>query len=124
MQKRGTPVVVSAGSDSGSWWIGRIQKIRRSYGTKWGSSRNPIDLMNRSTATGKKVTGSPIVQVMFNWFSKGAGRNKFRYDVTDTQWIDVDCIISSVALTFHSRQNVYCLSDSDRQVLDDFVTKQ
>ena len=124
MQRRGSLVPLSTGSDTGSWWIGRVQKIRRSFGTKWGSSQNPIDLMNRSTATCKKVSTSPTVQVMFNWFSKGPGRNKFKYDVTDTQWIDVDCIISSVALTFNSRQNLYCLADSDRQTLDDFVSKQ
>lgn len=124
MQKRGSPVAVTTGADKGSWWIGRVQKIRRSYGTKWGPSRNPIDLLNRATTTGKKVSGSPTVQVMFNWFSKGTGRNKYKYDVTDTQWIDVDCIISSIALTFDSRHNVYCLANEDKQVLDDFVSKQ
>lgn len=124
MQKKGQPMAVSTGAESGSWWIGRVQKIRRSYGTKWGPSRNPIDLLNRATPTGKKVSGSTIVQVMFNWFSKGPGRNKYIYNVTDIQWIDVECIISSVALTFVNRQNVYCIADKDKQVLDNLVSKQ
>jgi hypothetical protein len=34
MERKRQPVVVSAAADSGSWWIGRVQKIRRSYGTK------------------------------------------------------------------------------------------
>ena len=123
-QRTRVPIVVSSGAKSVSSWIGRVQKIRRSYGTKWGISRNPIDLLNRATTTRKKVSGSPIVQVMFNWFSKGPGHNKYNYDVTGTQWIDVDCIISSVALTFDSRHNVYCLADQDKQVLDDFISKQ
>ena len=117
-------MAVTTGADKGSWWIGRVQKIRRSYGTKWCPSCNPIDLFNRATTTGKKVSGAPTTQVMFNWFSKGMGRNKYKYDVTDTQWIDVDCIISSIALTFDSRHNLYCLAEEDKQVLDDFVSKQ
>jgi hypothetical protein len=70
------------------------------------------------------MCGTQSIQVMFNWFSKGPGRNKFKYDVTDTQWINVECIIASVALTFNNRQNVYCLADKDKKVRDDFVSKQ
>ena len=72
---------------------------------------------------GKKVSSQPIIQVMLNWFKSTPGRNKFKYEVTDTQWIDIDSIICIVALSFNSTSNVYTLDENDRDVLDEFVSK-
>lgn len=72
---------------------------------------------------GKKVSSKPEYQVMLNWFKSAPGRNKFKYEVTDTQWIDVDSIICIVALSFNSTSNVYTLDENDRNVLDEFVSK-
>ena len=36
--RKGSPTNISSSCDSGSWWIGRVQKIRRKAGTKWGIS--------------------------------------------------------------------------------------
>ena len=70
--------------------------MKRRLGTKWGVSRNPIDLMNRSTY--KKGGSVPSMQVMLNWFSKGQRQNKFKYNAIDTQWIAVNSIISTATL--------------------------
>lgn len=116
----GTPCNVSGGADVGSWWLGRVQKIRRKVGTKWGLCRYPIDLLNRNS-TGKKVSSGPTVELLLNWFKRAPGRNKFKYDATDTQWIDLDGVISTVALSFNNRTNIYSLEENDRTVLDEFV---
>lgn len=118
----GRPTAVSSGAEIGTWWLGRVQKIRRSFGSKWGPCRNPIDLMSQG-GLGKKVSSKPEYQVMLNWFKSAPGRNKFKYEVTDTQWIDVDSIICIVALSFNSTSNVYTLDENDRNVLDEFVSK-
>lgn len=60
---------------------------------------------------------------MLNWFKVAPGRNKFKYEVTDTQWINLDSVISTVALSFNCRSNVYTLDQNDREVLDEFVQK-
>ena len=81
--KVGRPTAVSGGVDIGTWWLGRVQKIRRKLGTKWGLCRNPVDLFSQNTV-GKKVSSSQNIQIMLNWFKSAPGRNKFKYDVTDT----------------------------------------
>ena len=118
----GRPTAVSSGAETGTWWLGRVQKTRRSFGSKWGLCRNPIDLMAQGFQ-GKKVSSKPEYQVMLNWFKSAPGRNKFKYEVTDTQWIDVDSIIYIVALSFNSASNIYMLDENDRNVLDEFVSK-
>ena len=45
--QNGNPYNVAVGSDIGGWWIGRVQKMRRRVGTKWGTSYSRLDLMNR-----------------------------------------------------------------------------
>lgn len=119
-QRLGSPSVVTKGADVGSWWLGRVQKIQRKVGSKWGLCRYPIDLLNRTT-TCKKVSSGPTVEILLNWFKRAPGRNKFKYDATDTQWIDVDSVISTIALSFNNRTNIYSLEENDRTVLDDFV---
>ena len=86
-----------------------------------GTGRNPIDLMVQK-ARGKKVSSTSSFQIMLNWFKNAPGRNKFKYDVTDTQWIDIDSVICTVALSFNSRYNVYTLEENDRNVLDEFIS--
>jgi hypothetical protein len=78
--------------------------------------------INRPTYASKKVSSSPTSQVLLNWFSKHNGRNKYKYNVTNSQWIDLDSIISTVTLTFKENANVYTLDANDRANLDEFVS--
>lgn len=78
--------------------------------------------MSRTTA-GKKVSSGPSIEILLNWFKRMSGRNKFKYEVSDTQWIDIDSVISTVALSFNSRTNIYTLEENDRDVLDEFVSR-
>ena len=89
---------------------------------KWGVCRYPLDLLNRSTS-GKKVSSGPTFEILLNWFKRAPGRNKFKYDVTDTQWIDLDSVISTVALSYNGRTNVYTLEENDKVVLEEFVSQ-
>jgi hypothetical protein len=92
----GIPTNVQTGADVAAWWVGRVQKIRRCVGTKWGVCRNPVDLQNCQGMSGKKAASGANVEILLNWFSKVPGLHKFKYDVTDSQWIDVDAVISTV----------------------------
>ena len=121
-ERLGRPAVLSGGVDVGSWWLGQVQKIRRKVGQKWGVYRYPLDLLNQSTS-GKKVSSGPTFEILLNWFKWAPRRNKFKYDVTDTQWIDLDSVISTVALSYNGRTNVYTLEENDRVVLDEFVSE-
>lgn len=108
----GRTPVVTARVDIGTWWLGRVQKMQRRVGKTWGLCRNPVNLMAQTTA-GKKVSSSPSIQVMLNWFKSAPGRNKYKYDVTDTRWIDIESVICIVALSFNSSNKVYTLRENN-----------
>ena len=88
---------------------------------QWGLLRHPIDLLHRTDTTGKKNSNPSSLQVMLQYFSKVAGLNKFKYDHTDTNWIDVDSIITTVTLSFNSITSVYTLNHEDADALNKFV---
>jgi hypothetical protein len=93
-------------------------------GTKWGVCRNPIDLQNCQRMSGKKAASAANVEILLNWFSKVPGLHKFEYDVTDSQWIDVDAVISTVFLTYNCKTKVYSMEKDDAINLNEFVTPQ
>jgi hypothetical protein len=119
--KKGSPSNISAGGDSGTWWVGRVHKIRKRVGTKWGICRNPVDLLNKPAGSGKKVASNYIVMVLLNWFQIVPGHFKYKYTGSDSQWIDLEAVISIVSMTYNSRTNVYMLDDTDAQGLEEFV---
>jgi len=118
----GQPAPMTAGPGIATWWLGRVQKMRRRVGKTLGLCRNPVDLMAH-TSTGKKVSSTLSIQIMLNWFKSTPRRNKYKYDVTNMQWIDIESVICIIALSFNSHNNVYTLRENDRQVLDEFVSK-
>jgi hypothetical protein len=105
--------------DQGTWWIGRVQKMRRKLGNKWDSIRQPINLMNR-TITWKSATG-PTIEVQMYWFSRTASQLKFKYDHADCKWIDIDSIISTVSLAYSSTTKLYTLHADDFASFNEFV---
>jgi hypothetical protein len=56
--------------------------MRRKVGSRWGISRQPIDLLNRGGGT-SNIHGSTQIQVLLNWFSKARVNLKFKYDISD-----------------------------------------
>jgi hypothetical protein len=90
-KKRGSSGISSApaclpqGTKFGTWWLGWVQRIKQKAGTKWGTLRYLIELMNKSTLGGKKFNEQAKVLVLFNWFSKATSNLKFKYDVIDSK---------------------------------------
>jgi hypothetical protein len=62
--------------------------------------------------------------VLLNWFSKSRGNLKVKYDVIDTNWVDVDSIISIVNMNYKKEKNIYWLDCVDANFLDEFVTNK
>jgi hypothetical protein len=61
---------------------------------------------------------------MLQYYRKYPRCNKFKYDHTDNKWIDVDCIISTVTMSYNSTNEVYTLDKNDSEQLSKFVTEQ
>jgi hypothetical protein len=51
--------------------------------------------------------GGHVVMVLLNWFSKSRGNLKFKYDVIDVNWVDVDSIISIVDMNYEKEEDIY-----------------
>jgi len=113
---------MSFGVDVGSWWLERVQKIKRKLGNKWELYKNPINFMSQTTAN-KKVSSTSSIKIMLNWFKRKPSRNKFKYEVTIIQWIDINNVHCTIALSFNSKTNVYILKENNKDVLDEFVSK-
>lgn len=89
--KKGTPTSVLQGVDQGTWWVGRIRKMRRHVGARsWGSLKQPVDLANFAVASGKNKATPSNTEVMLHYYTHAAGQYKFRYDGTDSKWIGVN----------------------------------
>ncbi len=106
---------ITKGVDKGSWWIGRVERFRKKVNGKWGLSRDPIDLHNRPT------TSDGCVQIWLSWFDKVKGKNKFKYNISDCQWIDINSIICTVNLTYDASLNIYTMNEGDASNLHQFV---
>jgi hypothetical protein len=72
--------------------IGWVQKMKMNVGSRWEIFRYLIDLLNKP---------SNIVMVLMNCFSMYRGHTKFKYDVIDNKWIDIDSIITLVTMTYN-----------------------
>lgn len=115
---------VLSGVDHGTWCIGRVQKMRRKVSTRWGNCRQPIDLQNRDVHKGKKsgISGSGFM-VFLNYFRRVPGHLKFKYDHSDSIWVDVDSIICTVTMSFDRDRDVFELDPIDANSLNEFVEK-
>jgi hypothetical protein len=121
--RSGRPTNVLEGVDEGTWWLGRVQKMWRKVGMKWGVCRQPIDLYNRPPSLRQKIDNlGPNCMVLLNWFSRQQGCLKFKYDVCDSKWVDVDSIIMTISLTYNVLTRLYILVLEEATQLNEFVT--
>ena len=93
----------------------------RKVGTQWGLSRHPVDLINCCTTARKKNSNPCPIEVFLQYFSKTSGLNKYKYDHSDTKWIDIECIITTVILSFNSMNSMYTVNLEDADALNKFV---
>jgi chloramphenicol O-acetyltransferase len=83
--------------------------------------RNLVDLMNRPSGLSKKVGSNPIVMVFLNWFMKVFSHLEFKYEASNSKWIDLDSAISMVTMALDARKTTYTLNKTDAHSLDKFV---
>jgi hypothetical protein len=62
--------------------------------------------------------------VLLNWFNKSHGNIKFKYDLIDINWVDVDSIISNVIMNYEKEKNIYWLDCIDVPSLNEFVNNK
>jgi len=121
--KSGRPASTLQGVDEGTWWIGRIQKMRRrAGGNSWGSLKQPVDLANREETRGKKGICISNVEVILHYYARAPGHYKFKYNLTDSKWISLESVITNVSLVYNPDNQVYTLDSGDAENLNEYVS--
>jgi hypothetical protein len=61
---------------------------------------------------------------LLNRFGKSRGKFKFKYNVTNTNWVDINSIISTITMNCEKETNKYWLDCFDVVFLDESVTSK
>ena len=61
----------------------------------------------------RRNPNDPHIEVMLQYYRKHLGCNKFKYDHTADKGIDVDCIISTITMSYKPTNEVYTLDRND-----------
>jgi len=107
--------------DEGAWWVGRVQAMRHCNGRQFGVLQQPLDLLAKMEENAKPKPQNPHIKVMLQYYRKYLERDKFKYYHTDNKCIDIDCIISTVTMTYNPMNEVYSLDRNDSEELTKFV---
>ena len=83
--KVGNATDILNGVDSSSWWVSRVQTMRRRNGKQFGVLRQAVDLLARREELGRRNPNNPHIEVMLQYYRKHSCRNKFKYDHTDSK---------------------------------------
>lgn len=82
--------------------MGHVQRIRQKENQKWVRYMQSMDLLIRLVQSGKKNSDSIFVyEVFLSWLSKSTSNLKFKYDKSDSKWIDLNAVISTMTLTYN-----------------------
>ena len=93
-------------------------------GKQFGVLRQAVDLLAQTEESRRRNPNNPHIEVMLQYYRKHPGRNKYKYDHIDSKWIDVDCVISTVTMSYNSTNEVYTLDRNDLEQLSKFVTER
>jgi hypothetical protein len=77
-----------------------VQRIKKQVGNNWGH----------------------VIIVLLNQFNKSHGHSKFKYDVIDTNWVDVDFLIHTIIMNYEKEKDMYWLNCVDSSSLNEFMT--
>ncbi len=64
------------------------------------------------------------MMVLLSWFNKFHDNLKFKYDVTNTNWVDIYSIIFIVTMNYEKEKYIYQLNCHDATSLHEFVTNK
>lgn len=101
-----------------------MSKEFRGWLAQNGASQELIELMNKPSMATRSANAEPIIMVMLNWFSDPTSNLKYKFSSSDTNWVDVNSIISTCSLTYEATSNLYWLDHKDVDSSDDFVANK
>ncbi len=99
------PTLVCNATNNGTWWLRKIPKFIKRVATRWGLSRQPIDLMDKPNVLTRKASGGAfVIMVLLNWLKKSKCNSKFKYDIIDNNWVDINLLIFIITMNFEKKK--------------------
>ena len=95
----------------GTWYLGRVQKMRMKVGGRYVDYKRSFDLSNRPQG----------IEVQLGWYQRIKGSRMFTYVLTDLNMVAVESIIALANLTYNVSSEKYHLDESDYKIFNDFV---
>ena len=84
---------------SGTWYIGRVQIIRKKDGNRVFDYHNDIDLLDRLDG----------VELQCCWYNRIKGQRMYKYDSTNHLFIQLESIIAMENLSYNIKNDTYKL---------------
>ena len=98
--------------------------MRQNVGTRWKSCKHPIDRLNRKVNKDKQTSiAQTNFMIYINYFRKVLEHFKFKYNHSDSIFVDVDSIICTVTMSFDVERDVFEFDPVDENSLNEFVEK-
>ena len=95
----------------GTWYIGRVQRIRKKDGNRVFDYHNDIDLLDRPEG----------VELQCCWYNRIKGQRMYKYDSTDHLFIQIESVIATANLSYNIKNDTYKLEEGDHRIFEDFI---
>ena len=95
----------------GTWYIGRVQRIRKKDGNRVFDYHNDIDLLDRPA----------VVKLQCFWYNRIKGQCMYKYDSTYHLFIQLEYVIAMTNLSYNIKKDTYKLEEGDHIIFEDFI---
>jgi hypothetical protein len=101
--RKGVSQSIKHGVYCGTWYIGRVQRIRNKDGNRVFYYHNDIDILDRPRG----------IKIQFCWYNRINGKYLYKYDSTYHLFKQIEYVIAVANLSYNIRNDTYKLEESD-----------
>ena len=96
---------------SRTWYIGRVQRIRKKDDNRVFDYHNDIDLLYMHEG----------VEVQCCWYNRIKVQRMYKYDSIDHLFIQLESVIATTYLSYNIKKGTYKLEEGDHRIFEDFI---
>ena len=109
--RKGVSQITKHDVSCGTWYIGRVQRIRKKDGNRVFDYHNDIDILDRPEG----------VELQCCWYNRIKGKLVYKYDSTDNIFIQLEYFIATENLSYNIKKDTYKLEESNHRIFEDFI---
>ena len=101
--RKGVSQSTKHGVSSGTWYIGRVQRIRKKDGNRVFDYHNDIDILDRPES----------FELQCCWYNRITGKHMHKYVSIDHLFIELEFFTATTNLSYNIKNATYKLEESD-----------